>query len=224
LLLRLAGLAPLLVALALLAAAGGPSRADEPCCGPISANARRLNQMLDASGVDHLWIAGRHIDWMTGEPDQGLPGHREQATHCSAFAAAIAERLGVYVLRPPRHPQELLASAQARWLETSGASEGWRALPDVVAAQKAANQGDLVLEAYQSRDPRKPGHVAILRASEKSLAALDAEGPDEAQAGSTNSMRTTTIEGFRNHRGAWRSGGTGEMRYYAHAVDWQAAR
>ena len=180
--------------------------------------------MLDASGVDHLWIAGHHIDWRTGEPDKDLADNREQATHCSAFAAAVAERLGVYVLRPPEHRQELLASAQVRWLEKDGAAMGWRSLPNVVTAQTAANQGDLVLEAFQSRNPHRPGHIAIVRASEKSLAALERGGADEAQAGSTNAVDTTTIDGFALHRGAWLPGGSGAMRYYAHAIDWQAVR
>jgi hypothetical protein len=118
----------------------------------------------------------------------------------------------------------LLASAQVRWLEKTGATEGWRSLANVVEAQTAANQGDLVLEAFQSANPHKPGHIAIIRASEKSLTQLDREGADEAQAGSTNAIDTTTIAGFLEHKGAWLAGGAGAMRYYAHDVDWQAVR
>jgi hypothetical protein len=47
--------------------------------------------------VESLWIAGQHINWETGEPDRGGdyegPGNH---THCSAFSAAAANRLGIY--------------------------------------------------------------------------------------------------------------------------------
>jgi hypothetical protein len=37
----------------------------EPCCGPITPERRQLERFLDDSGVDHLWLAGWHIDWRT---------------------------------------------------------------------------------------------------------------------------------------------------------------
>src|ERR1700710_1307097 len=83
------------------------------CCGPISAAGQRLLGVLDASNVESLWLAHEHVNWETGEPDKDAdyegPG---KATHCSAFAAAIGKRVGVYMLRPPDHGQILLANAQ----------------------------------------------------------------------------------------------------------------
>jgi hypothetical protein len=67
--------------------------------------------VLDGMKVESLWLAREHVNWETGEPDKGQdyagPG---RSTHCSAFAAAVGERLGVYMLRPPEHGQILLAN------------------------------------------------------------------------------------------------------------------
>lgn len=52
----------------------------EPCCGAITPQGRELARLLDGSGVDHLWVAGRHVDWRTGDvnrrhhPGAWLPG------------------------------------------------------------------------------------------------------------------------------------------------------
>jgi hypothetical protein len=207
----------------LFAALNAPASPAEPCCGPITTDGRRLTALLDSTGVDHLWLSGHHIVWDTGEPDQNRPDGLEEATHCSAFVGAIARRLGIYVLRPPEHPQELLASAQVRWMASDGAKFGWRVLDGAGEAQGRANQGDLVLEAFENPNPHRPGHIAIVRPSEKTRAELDRDGPEETQAGSFNALDTTTRLGFRNHRGAWRRGDAGSLRYYAHAIDWSAS-
>jgi hypothetical protein len=65
----------------------------QPCCGPITPQGRQLERFLDDSGVDHLWVTGWHIDWRTRSADRQEPGGREAETHCSAFVAAMAERL-----------------------------------------------------------------------------------------------------------------------------------
>jgi hypothetical protein len=192
----------------------------EPCCGPITAQGRQLERFLDGSGVDHLWLAGWHVDWRTGEVDRAEPGGPEAKTHCSAFVAAMTERLGAYVLRPPEHRQNLLANAQIRWLRDHGAEQGWRALGSYVDAQAAANRGELVLEAFEHPDRHRPGHIAIVRPSDQTRAELDRDGPQETQAGAQNAVSTTTVAGFRHHRGAWKPMGTGSLRFYAHVLDW----
>ena len=199
-----------------------PDAFAQPCCGPISPDGERLAQFLDNSGVEHRWIAGWHIDWLTGERDPKRRGYREAATHCSAFAAAMAAKLGAYVLRPPEHSQELLANAQMRWLRDEGPAQGWQKLPDYVAAQEQANQGMLVLEAFENPDPRRPGHIAVVRPSTKTRARLDRDGPQETQAGEHNRVTTTTASGFRVHHSAWVPGGGGQIGYFAHHVDWSA--
>jgi hypothetical protein len=205
----------------LLFCLGSSAALAQPCCGPITADGERLRQFLDSSGVENLWQAGIHVVWDTGKPDPHRPAGRPSATHCSAFAAAMAKRLDIYVLRPPEHSQALLANAQMGWLGKDGGESGWRELPSYVEAQEAANRGELVLEAFENPNPRKPGHIAILRPSLKTRMMLDAQGPDEAQAGAINALSIDTADGFRQHRGAWVPGGGGAIRYYAHAVNWR---
>jgi hypothetical protein len=192
----------------------------QPCCGPVTPEGHRLAQFLDGSGVEHLWVAGWHVDWQTGEKDRAAPGGREAKTHCSAFVAAMAQRVGVYVLRPPDHRQNLLANAQMRWLREHGADAGWRRLGSYSEAQQAANRGELVLEAFENPDPHRPGHIAIVRPSEKTRAALDRDGPQETQAGERNWLSVTTAAGFRHHKGAWKRDGAGGLQYYAHTASW----
>lgn len=201
----------------LLFGLGSSAALAQPCCGPVTPEGERLRQFLDQSGVEHLWQAGIRIIWDTGEPD---PAGRPAATHCSAFVAAMAKRLDIYVLRPPEHSQALLANAQMGWLGEAGSEYGWRELPSYVEAQEAANHGELVLEAFENPNPRKPGHIAIVRPSLKSREMLDAQGPEETQAGSVNAISTDTADGFRHHPGAWVPGGGGAIRYYAHVVSW----
>jgi len=204
----------------LLFGLGSSAALAQPCCGSITPDGERLRQFLDGSGVEHLWQAGIHIIWDTGEPDPDRPDGRPAATHCSAFAAAMAKRLDIYVLRPPDHSQALLANAQMGWLGEDGRQYGWRELPSYVEAQKAANRGELVLEAFENPNPHRPGHIALVRPSLKTRVMLDAQGPDETQAGGTNALRIDTADGFRHHRGAWVPGGGGAIRYYAHEVSW----
>ncbi len=211
---RLAGLLVLLV----LVSVGGAAARAQPCCGPITAEGERLAAYLDATGVDHLWLAGWHVDWRTGAADRPEPGGPEARTHCSAFVAAVAERLGAYILRPPEHPQSLLANAQMGWLGRDGGQSGWQPVAD--AAQHLANTGMLVVAAFQNPDSHRPGHIAVIRPSLKTAAELAGEGPQETQAGAMNALSTTIASGFRRHRGAWDPDGTGAIRYYAHAVDW----
>lgn len=195
--------------------APAPSQAapeGQACCGPVTPAGQALAAQLDATGVDHLWLAGQHVNWQTGEPDSGTEdkGHG-RASHCSAFVGAFAQQRGVYVLRPPQHSQILLASAQVAWLGSPAAQQaGWQALPDMRTAQTLANQGHLVLAAFPSPHPRKPGHIAIVRPAELSEAELQANGPQITQAGQQNYLSTTTRQGFRLHRGAWPEG----IRYF----------
>ena len=176
---------------------------------PVSDEGRVLAARLDASGVDHLWIAGHRINWKTGEAVAGTAGH----THCSAFVASFAEGLGIYILRPPQHGQDLLASAQVVWLGSDEARrDGWRKVDGMFQAQSLANQGHFVVVAFPSPIPNRPGHIAIVRPSSKSEAQLKAEGPDITQAGQENFLSTTVRAGFRHHKGAWPDG----VVYYVH--------
>ena len=141
-------------------------------------------------------------------------------THCSAFVAAAAKKLDVYILRPPDHGQILLANAQYDWLESAGARQGWRSLPDGEQAQLSANRGDLVVATYRNHRDNKPGHIAIVRPSDKPLRAIMQEGPQITQAGGTNYTSTSVKNGFAGHPAAWAHQ---EVHYYAHAVTWVTA-
>ncbi|MDR3375596.1 MAG: hypothetical protein P4L98_17860 [Ancalomicrobiaceae bacterium] len=189
--------------------------ADEP-----TAKALRLGRFYDGLDVETLWQAGVHIDWETGAPDGRPERYPGKHTHCSAFVAAAAKRLGIYILRPPQHGQVLLANAQADWL-AAGLGEGWQSLPDMDAAQDAANRGLFVVASYHNHHDDRPGHIAIVRPSSKSPEAMAAEGPDVIQAGGRNYTRASLVTGFAGHPAGWRDH---EIRYYAHAVDDAALR
>jgi hypothetical protein len=187
-----------------------------PCCGRITPAGERLAATLDSMNVESLWLAHEHVNWKTGEPDRGAddegPGNH---THCSAFAAAAAKKLGIYLLRPPEHGQLLLANAQAEWLASAAARKsGWQRVSEMREAQHLANQGNLVLVLFQNPDKHVPGHIAIVRPSEKTLKALQENGPQIIQAGNHNHASTTVRIGFLNHPGAWPEG----VLYYAHTA------
>jgi hypothetical protein len=181
----------------------------------VTPQARWIAHQLDSMGVETKWIAGAHVDWETGLPDgvaEKLPGRH---THCSGFVAAAAEKLGVYILRPPEHGQELLANAQNEWLAIEGRAEGWRPLDGPVDAQNAANRGLLVVASYHNHNSDKPGHIAIVRPGDKSVEKLLAEGPDVIEASTINESSISVKAGFAGHVYAW---GNDEIDYYAHAV------
>jgi hypothetical protein len=206
-------LATALLLMLLIGISGGLKAQSGPCCGPIDQNGQRLARLLDGTGVDHLWLRGWHVNWETGAPDREAPGGPEAKTHCSAFVAAIAERLGIYVLRPPQHPQNLLANAQMRWLREDGQEAGWSPVAGPREAQALANKGELVLAVWENPNPHRPGHIAIIRPSERTDAQLAAEGPEETQSGTKNYLATTVSVGFRSHP-------KDELRYFAHPIAW----
>jgi hypothetical protein len=174
--------------------------------------------MLDASDVEHLWLARDHVNWETGQRDRDRDAVRPDghaATHCSAFAAAMAERLGIYLLHPPDHALTLLANSQTAWLGGPDAqSQGWQWVPDAKSAQSLTNQGKLVVISFANPDPQRPGHIVIIRPSEKTEAELAIEGPDIIQAGATNHNKWTAVSAFAHHRGAWPD----RVKIFAHDV------
>ena len=175
-----------------------------------------LAAQLDSMGVEGKWIAGAHVNWRTGMPDdvtETLPGRH---THCSAFVAAAAMKVGVHILRPPEHGQVLLANAQNEWLGGDvAASEGWTALAGPAEAQQAANVGALVVASYHNHHDDKPGHIAIVRPGVKTAAQIAADGPDVIQAGTVNANSIAIRLGFAGHVHAW---GGNEIEYFAHDV------
>ena len=82
------------------------------------------------------------------------------------------------------------------------------------AAQQLANRGQLVVVLYENPDKHVPGHIAIVRPSEKSSHALEENGPETIQAGEHNHNKINVRIGFENHPGAWPDG----VRYYMHPL------
>jgi hypothetical protein len=182
---------------------------------PIEPKGLEVAAAVDALQVEAHWPAGVHVDWETGVPDgkpeRGIGKH----THCSAFVASAAKKLGIYILRPPEHGQMLLANAQYDWLADQGAAHGWQPLDGAIDAQNFANRGYLVVATYKNHRDDKPGHIAIVRPDNKSEPAIRAEGPQITQAGGTNYRSTTLQRGFAGHPAAWEQH---EVRFYAHAT------
>jgi hypothetical protein len=88
------------LAASLLLTLGGAQAA---LAGDVTPAGSKLAQFYDSLHVESHWIAGTHVDWESGDPDgasENLPGRH---THCSAFVASTAKKLGVYILRPPEH-------------------------------------------------------------------------------------------------------------------------
>ena len=189
-----------------------------PCCPatePVTPKGKAVISKLEAMGVDKLWLAGAIVDWKTGLPTGKPVTDPGKHTHCSQFAAAACDLLGVYLLRPPEHSPVLLANAQFDWLGSkAGETKGWTTAKDGVAAQDQANQGNLVVAVYKNKDPQKPGHIAIVRPGEKSPEEIAKEGPDVIQAGGTNYIKTSLRKGFANHKQ-----GYDEIGFFYHAVD-----
>ena len=193
------------------------SYAQEATTDSINADGRKLLQLLDGTKVEDLWPAGYQVNWETGEPIK--VSKSTHSTHCSAFAASFSKKVGVYLLHPPEHGQNLLANAQFDWLQTDDAAkDGWQRVATGLEAQNLANKGYLVVTAIKNPDVTRPGHVAVLRPAVKSLDLLQDEGPQVTQSGRTNHYSIPLIKGFANHPGAWPNG----VIFYKHAIDWKS--
>lgn len=181
----------------------------------ITENGRKLLTLLDSSKVEELWQKGYRIDWETGQTV--AVSNNPKSTHCSAFAASFAKKVGIYLLRPPEHKQSLLANAQYDWLQTNMAThEGWEKVNTGVDAQNLANKGYLVVTVFKNADEKRPGHIAIIRPAVKTLKKLAKEGPQTTQSGLTNAYSIALIDGFSHHPGAWPDG----VIFYKHPINW----
>lgn len=186
-----------------------------PALQPISEAARHLDQVLDAMHVMEHWHAGQIVNWKTGDPTGQPVTDGGSHTHCSQFAAATCDRLGVYLLHPPEHDSKLLANAQYDWLSGKGQSRGWKPVADGVAAQDMANAGQVVVAVYKNADPKKHGHIAIVRPGLLTPGQIEAEGPNIIQAGGHNFECASLKRGFSFHPGAFEGH---QIRFFSHVV------
>ena len=200
--------------------AGSTTPLTANCCGPITPDGARLTQLIDSMDVEHLWLADAFVDWRTGKK---IHEEKGKSTHCSAFAAAVGDRVDVYMLRPPEHPTLYLASAQVHWFSSKAAQKaGWRAVDSQVEAQRLANQGSLVVIGYatESGDADAHGHIVVVRPAVKTNEQLAKEGPQVAQAATHNRSSDAAANSFNAHPGAWPN----KVQYYEHDVDWSAVK
>ncbi len=175
----------------------------------VTANGYDLRDIYLSLDVEHLWQAGYHVDWKTGESDEPWAKSGNK-THCSAFVAAACSHLNMYVLRPPEHKQELLANSQFEWLASdAGKKAGWVQIADEnildiwIAAQEKANDGYAVIASCANEDPRSPGHIALVMPSEVITDSVKASGPKVIQAGAMNRNEVSLRKGFGKHISEW---------------------
>src|SRR5262249_62106064 len=137
----------------------------------------------------------------TGNRD-GRPGG--PPTDCSLFVAAACLRLNVPMLAPP--PQDFLSNRQQQWLLGEGRKRGWVQLRNGLEAQKLANQGVVVVASYRNPNPKKAGHIAMVRPAAVRVTEVLQFGPRICQAGARNYNNVSLKTGFRNHPGAFAKG------------------
>ena len=193
------------------------SRAD---IGVVTPNGSALAAYLDSFQVQHWWPPVA-VNWQTGSPltPVGTGGYNDfvVSTHCSCFTPAVANPLGIYILRDPEHSWSNLANAQDTWYPSAeGISYGWIAIPKTstngVVAQSLANQGYLVIAVYLSTTGS--GHTAVIHPFANTLSSITAVGAMECQSGTYNFNLTNVSTGFNQHPGAFPSG----IDYFYHTV------
>ncbi len=192
----------------------------------VTAEGQQLANYLSSFMVDTYWAGGYSVNLLTGATNGTSPNMTTgTATHCSAFGAAVAEMLGIYVLRPPQHSDVSLANAQYLWFKTN--NQGWFSLQSsftvpmanwqvaALAAQHAANTGALVVASYYN--PSGAGHFAFIRPSTKPDSDVTnvAIGPQECQSGGINSSSTNISAGFASPS-HWPS----NILYWGHTVQY----
>lgn len=196
----------------------------------ISEGGERLRAFLDGTHVETRWIAGYHVIWQTGQRNGPAEGDPEHHTHCSAYVAAAALYLDIYILRPPNHGQLRLANAQLSWLSgvgsesgPSAAEAGWSRLGTSGDADvlnngiAAANAGKLVVAGYFQPPTQQPdgsqvqraGHIVVVRPQESFP---PDQGPQVATAGVKNFKSTSMKFAFGNHPLAW----PGNIQLFVH--------
>lgn len=128
-----------------------------------------------------LLVAEEHVET---NPDF-IPAHG--LTHCNAFAARIATKMGAVL-------PLALANAQHDWLTSAaGQAAGWER-SDAVEAQTLADQGALAVASWRNPvmvgDDPGHGHIGVLMPS------LGEPGVWTAQAGARNFTRDLIQHGF----------------------------
>jgi hypothetical protein len=202
---------------------------DDPTKSYTPAGGPRLTEFLDALPVTTRWIHNHRVVWQTGQQNAPEGSGLTPETHCSAFIAAVALMLDIYILRPPHHHQKDLANAQADWFAGTGTFGGptasdshWVALGSsgdagvLEAAAEAAKLGKLVVAIYKAPQVAGSdghGHAVIVRPPNG--AATGADGPHVMSVADVNRCDTTMKTAFHAHPEAWPN----RIALYAHPTD-----
>jgi hypothetical protein len=173
---------------------------------PENKDGRALKEFYLSLHVEDLWLSGQHVNWQTGEPDNPS-AEQDIHTHCSAFVAAACAKKNIYILRPPDHSIQLLANAQYDWLQTNEAKKmGWVKIESDGAYEKSqvlANKGYFVLATFKSKNPKLPGHIALVRPAEITTDQLAESGPMLISAGTHNFNYISLKSAFSSHLSGW---------------------
>ncbi len=85
---------------------------------------------------------------------------------------------------------EMNANALTKWMYNIGQNYyGWEQAADMESAQKAANEGNLVIILAANKNPKKSGHVNVILPETEQLKAKEEDGifkPIQSQAGASN--------------------------------------
>ena len=161
---------------------------------PMSPKGDSLTAMLNGLDVEHHWLAGKTVEWKTGNTIAESGG---AASNGGAFVAAVCARLKVPM--PAATPEALLAGSQYDWLVTTGRGRGWVPV-ETMEAQLLANQGWVVIAAWPDSAPAGErsvsGIVALVRPDRKPAAEVSTRGPSLILAGPRNRNHCTPGDGF----------------------------
>ncbi len=188
------------------------------------------------------YLSNYQHDWLVGtlQPQQALPYAGDSSHNWDYWtrdpnrgdpAAPISNSDWVAVLDGNALNAQNPAVSDAAG-DTDGLVVGEQTL---VVAQRLANLGHLVIASFRATDAGTPGHLAVVRVSNKSLAELQADGPAVISAGAQNAMSTTVREAFDVHScddgvhpaacgttgiGAWESmaGNTPQITFFFHTI------
>jgi hypothetical protein len=169
----------------------------------VSAEGNKLREFYLNQHVEKLWLAGQHINWESGKPDDPT-ATKGIKTHCSAFVASVCKQQDIFIPHPPNKGS--LANAQYDWLfSAEGYTKGWRQIKEKIfeTAQQYANKGMIVVAVYKNTNAAKPGHIALVMPDETTEETLNKKGTTMIQAGRINGNSIFFRQGFERHITSW---------------------
>jgi len=168
---------------------------------PTASCAEARVTALNSMGVASHWLAGKAVNWRTGDP---VAGGQAPPTNAGPFVYAASSMLNVPL--PAATAPNMVPNQLITWLQGAGADQGWQQV-NAVEAQLLANQCWVVVACWKNTAPKASGpfafgHIAIVRPdTELKAAEIPDRGPRIVQASVTNSADTYVQAGFPKN--AW---------------------